>query len=324
MKVGVADVARFTDGEVYVQINENVRGEEVVIIQPTCPPVIENLMELLVMLDAFKRASARRVTAVVPYYGYGRQDRKAQSRVPISAKLVADLLSAAGTDRVLTMDLHSAQIQGFFDKPVDHLFAAPVIIDYISKLKLPRLTVVSPDAGGVERARAYAATGVDAIFITGLKTLQEFEAIRAAVALPIIVGTTPTIKREDLASRGVRLLLQGHQPVAGAVKALRAPSVSIEVPDSAVPPSARCCSAVARRAVSAVSTSALIRVPNRGPSRGTRRVVPLAVHSMAVSTPCALRTGRKDTARSTETSRPSFAGVHSSSGNPFTSVNSPP
>ncbi len=125
-------------------------------MQPTGPPVNENLMELLVMLDAFKRSSASRVTAVIPYYGYARQDRKDKPRVPISAKLVADLLSSAGTDRVLTMDLHSAQIQGFFNTPVDHLFAAPVIIDYISRLKLPRLTVVSPDAGGVERARAYA------------------------------------------------------------------------------------------------------------------------------------------------------------------------
>jgi ribose-phosphate pyrophosphokinase len=118
--------------------------------------VNENLMELLVMLDAFKRSSASRITAVIPYYGYARQDRKDKPRVPISAKLVADLLSAAGTDRVLTMDLHAAQIQGFFDVPVDHLFAAPVILDHVSRLKLPRLTVVSPDAGGVERARAYA------------------------------------------------------------------------------------------------------------------------------------------------------------------------
>ena len=156
VKVGDADVARFSDGEVYVQINENVRGEDVFIIQPTCPPVNENLMELLVMLDAFKRASARRVTAVLPYYGYGRQDRKAQSRVPISAKLVADLITTAGASRVLAIDLHAGQIQGFFNIPVDHLFAAPVLIDYLAKKDLEDPVLVSPDAGGVERARAIA------------------------------------------------------------------------------------------------------------------------------------------------------------------------
>jgi ribose-phosphate pyrophosphokinase len=154
--LGRAHLGRFSDGEVWFQIQDNVRGADVFVVQPTSPPVNENLMELLVMLDAFKRSSASRLTAVIPYYGYARQDRKDKPRVPISAKLVADLLSTAGTDRVLTMDLHAAQIQGFFDVPVDHLFAAPVILDYVSRLKLPKLTVVSPDAGGVERARAYA------------------------------------------------------------------------------------------------------------------------------------------------------------------------
>jgi ribose-phosphate pyrophosphokinase len=154
--IGRAHLARFSDGEVWFQIQDNVRGADVFVVQPTGPPVNENLMELLVMLDAFKRSSASRITAVIPYYGYARQDRKDRPRVPISAKLVADLLSSAGTDRILTMDLHAAQIQGFFDVPVDHLFAAPVIMDYVSKLQLPKLTVVSPDAGGVERARAYA------------------------------------------------------------------------------------------------------------------------------------------------------------------------
>jgi ribose-phosphate pyrophosphokinase len=154
--LGRAHLARFSDGEVWFQIKDNVRGADVFVVQPTGPPVNENLMELLVMLDAFKRSSASRLTAVIPYYGYARQDRKDKPRVPISAKLVADLLSAAGTDRILTMDLHAAQIQAFFDVPVDHLFAAPVIMDHVSRLKLPDLTVVSPDAGGVERARAYA------------------------------------------------------------------------------------------------------------------------------------------------------------------------
>jgi ribose-phosphate pyrophosphokinase len=156
VKLGDADVSRFSDGEVYVQINENVRGEDVFIVQPTCPPVNDNLMELLVMTDAFKRASARRITAVLPYYGYGRQDRKPQSRVPISAKLVADLITAAGAHRVLAIDLHAGQIQGFFNIPVDHLFAAPVLIDYLAEKALADPVLVSPDAGGVERARAIA------------------------------------------------------------------------------------------------------------------------------------------------------------------------
>jgi len=156
MEVGKARVARFSDGEAYIQIDENVRGADVFVVQPTCFPVDQHLMELLVMIDAFRRSSAARITAVVPYYGYARQDRKDKPRVPISAKLVANVLSAAGTHRVLTMDLHKAQIQGFFDIPVDHLFAAPVIIEYIARRGYPNLTIVSPDAGGAERARAYA------------------------------------------------------------------------------------------------------------------------------------------------------------------------
>ena len=154
--LGQARLRRFPDSEVSFQIDENIRGADVFIVQPTCNPVDPSLMELLVMIDAFRRSSAARITAVVPYYGYARQDRKDKPRVPISAKLVANLLSAAGTNRVLTMDLHKAQIQGFFDIPVDHLFAAPVIIDYCSRMRYPNLTMVSPDAGGAERARAYA------------------------------------------------------------------------------------------------------------------------------------------------------------------------
>jgi ribose-phosphate pyrophosphokinase len=155
--LGVADVTRFSDGEVFVQIIDNVRGTDVFVLQPTCPPVNDTLMELLVMIDAFKRASAERITAVLPYYGYARQDRKVQGRVPITAKLVADLLTAAGVDRVLALDLHAGQIQGFFNIPVDHLFAGPpVIVDYLSKKNLRDPVVVAPDAGGVERARAIA------------------------------------------------------------------------------------------------------------------------------------------------------------------------
>jgi ribose-phosphate pyrophosphokinase len=154
--VGQARLRRFPDSEVSFQIDENIRGTDVFIVQPTSNPVDEHLMEMLIMVDAFRRSSAARITAVIPYYGYARQDRKDKPRVPISAKLVANLLSASGTNRVLTMDLHKAQIQGFFDIPVDHLFAAPVIIEYLSRLNYPRLTIVSPDAGGAERARAYA------------------------------------------------------------------------------------------------------------------------------------------------------------------------
>ena len=156
LPLGQCSTKRFADGEINFQIFENVRGADVFIIQPTCRPADSNLMELLVMLDAFKRSSARRITAVLPYYGYARQDRKDKPRVPISAKLVADLLTTAGADRVLTMDLHAAQIQGFFNIPVDHLYAGPVIIKHFKKRKIPNLMVVSPDTGGVERARSYA------------------------------------------------------------------------------------------------------------------------------------------------------------------------
>ena len=157
VSVGRAALRRFSDTEVSFQIDENIRGTDVFIVQPTCTPVDEHLVELCVMIDAFRRSSAARITAVLPYYGYARQDRKDKPRVPISAKLVANLLEAAGTNRVLTMDLHKAQIQGFFDIPVDHLFAAPVFIDYLSRVELSQdVTIVSPDAGGVERARAYA------------------------------------------------------------------------------------------------------------------------------------------------------------------------
>jgi ribose-phosphate pyrophosphokinase len=156
VSLGQCRLRRFPDTEVSFQIDENIRGTDVFIVQPTCSPVDQHLVELLIMVDAFRRSSASRITAVLPYYGYARQDRKDKPRVPISAKLVANVLSAAGTNRVLTMDLHKAQIQGFFDIPVDHLFAAPVIIDYLSRQDFAQLTMVAPDAGGAERARAYA------------------------------------------------------------------------------------------------------------------------------------------------------------------------
>ncbi len=155
-KLGEATVGSFSDGEIRVKIEENVRGGDVFVVQSSCQPVNDSLMELLIIIDALKRSSANRITAVIPYFGYARQDRKDQPRVPISAKLVADLISTAGTDRVLTMDLHAGQIQGFFNLPVDHLYALPVLLDYITKKKVSDLVVVSPDAGGVERARAFA------------------------------------------------------------------------------------------------------------------------------------------------------------------------
>ena len=154
--LGRATTARFSDGEFNFQIEENVRGADIFIVQPTCPPVDSHLMELLVQLDAFRRSSAERVTAVIPYYGYGRSDKKDRPRVPISAKLVANLLTTAGAHRILTIDLHAAQIQGFFDIPVDHLYAAPVLIGYYQTHEFQNLTVVAPDTGGAERARAYA------------------------------------------------------------------------------------------------------------------------------------------------------------------------
>ena len=156
VKVGEARLQRFADGEVYFQLLENVRGIDVFVVQPTCFPVDQHLVELLVMIDALKRASAARITVVVPYYGYARQDRKDRPRVAISAKLIADLLTTAGANRALFVDLHAAQIQGFFNIPVDHLFASPVLVGYFRDLALPNLTVVSPDAGGVERARFFA------------------------------------------------------------------------------------------------------------------------------------------------------------------------
>src|SRR5215469_227958 len=167
MQRGQAQVTRFADGECYVQIQENVRGADVFVMQPTCRPVDEHLMELMLMIDALKRASARRITAVIPYFGYARQDRKDKPRSPISSKLVADLLTTAGANRALIVDLHTPQLQGFFNIPVDHLFASPVLVDHFRKLALPNLTVVSPDAGGVERARFFAKNVAEIMHVIG-------------------------------------------------------------------------------------------------------------------------------------------------------------
>ncbi len=172
MPRGQALVTRFRDGEAYIQIQENVPGVDVFLLQPTCHPVDKHLMELLLMIDALKRASARRITAVIPYFGYSRQDRKDKPRVRVSAKLVADLLTTAGADRALVVDLHAPQIQGFFNIPVDHLFASPVLVDYFKKLNLPALTVVSPDAGGVERARFFAKKMDSALAIVDKRRVE--------------------------------------------------------------------------------------------------------------------------------------------------------
>src|SRR5579859_4317852 len=156
VRPGVCEVTTFSDGEIFVEVGENVRGVNCFVVQPTCSPVNQNLMELLVMIDALKRASAGSIVAVIPYFGYARQDRKVKPRTPISAKLVADLVTAAGADRVVSVDLHAGQIQGFFDIPVDHLFAMPVMIEYLKQHHGKDTVLVSPDAGGVERARAYS------------------------------------------------------------------------------------------------------------------------------------------------------------------------
>ena len=153
---GRIEVSDFSDGEVFVQIQENIRGQDVFLVQPTCQPVNQHLMELLIMADACRRASAARITAVVPYFGYGRQDRKDRPRVPITAKLVADLIAAAGVNRVLALDLHAGQLQGYFNMPVDHLFSAPVLAEHFRQQKFQNLTIIAPDAGGVERAAAFA------------------------------------------------------------------------------------------------------------------------------------------------------------------------
>jgi ribose-phosphate pyrophosphokinase len=216
--IGQARLRRFPDSEVSFQIDENIRGADVFIIQPTSNPVDQHLMELLVMIDAFRRSSAARITAVVPYYGYARQDRKDKPRVPISAKLVANLLSAAGTNRVLTMDLHKAQIQGFFDIPVDHLFAAPVIIDYLGRLNSPQLTIVSPDAGGAERARAYAKR-LDAELAVVDKRRSEDGSAEVMNVIGDVEGRTCILQDDIVDTAGT------IQKAAAALKAAGAPKV---------------------------------------------------------------------------------------------------
>jgi len=203
LPLGQTHITRFSDGETYVQIMENVRGADVFLLQPTCDPVDLHLMQLLLLIDALKRASARRITVVIPYFGYARQDRKDKPRVPISSKLVADLLTTAGADRALVVDLHAPQIQGFFNIPVDHLFASPVLVGHFKELNLPDLTIVSPDAGGVERARFFAKKMDSALAIvdkrrTGMDETEVMHVIgevegRSCVVLDDIIDTAGTL-----------------------------------------------------------------------------------------------------------------------------------
>jgi ribose-phosphate pyrophosphokinase len=214
---GKAMVTRFSDGEAYIQILENVRGADVFVVQPTCWPVDEHLMELLLLVDALKRASARRITTVIPYYGYARQDRKDKPRVPVSSKLVADLLTTAGAHRALVVDLHAPQIQGFFNIPVDHLFASPVLVDHFKKMELPNLTVVSPDAGGVERARFFAKK-VDAALAIVDKRRTDMNVAEVMHVIGDVKGRTCLILDDIIDTAGTLVKTADALVAAGALK----------------------------------------------------------------------------------------------------------
>lgn len=214
---GGAKVKTFSDGEIQIEIDENVRGKDVFVVQSTCAPVNDYLMELLLMIDALKRASARRVTAVIPYYGYGRQDKKVAPRVPISAKLVADLLTVAGASRIITMDLHAGQIQGFFNIPVDNLFAAPVLITYIKQNFEDNLVVVSPDAGGVERARAFAKRLKAELAIVDKRRDAPNEA-KAMAVIGDVRGKVAVILDDMVDTAGTLTEAAGAVAAAGAVE----------------------------------------------------------------------------------------------------------
>ncbi len=247
--LGQAVVKTFSDGEIYVEIKENVRGADVFVIQPTCPPVNDHLMELLIMVDALRRASARRITAVMPYYGYARQDRKVVPRTPITAKLVANLITVAGARRVLTIDLHAGQIQGFFDIPVDHLYAAPVLIQYLKEeFRGKDLVIVSPDAGGVERARAYAKRLDAGLAIIDKRRLRPNESEvmnvvgdvkgKVAIILDDMIDTAGTMCKaaEALDERGAKEVhgMATHPVLSGPAleRIKRSPMKSVVVTDT--------------------------------------------------------------------------------------------
>ncbi|MDD5563503.1 MAG: ribose-phosphate pyrophosphokinase [Thermoanaerobaculaceae bacterium] len=238
---GAARLYNFSDGENGCQIEENVRGGDVYVVQPTCRPVNDSLMELLIILDACRRSSASRVTAVIPYFGYARQDRKDRPRVPITAKLVCDLITSAGAARILSMDLHAAQIQGFFNIPVDHLFAAPVLIEELRRLQLPDLVLVSPDAGGVERARAFAKRLSAGLAIVDKRRTSPNQAEvmniigdvqgRTCVIVDDIIDTAGTLVKtaEVLAERGAaRVLAAGVHPVLSGPSVARIEASVVE------------------------------------------------------------------------------------------------
>lgn len=270
LQPGQCRLTRFSDGENYVQVLENVRGTDVFIIQPTCDPVDTHLMELLLMIDALKRASARRITAVIPYYGYARQDRKDKPRVPISSKLVADLLTTAGAHRALLMDLHAPQIQGFFNIPVDHLFASPVLVDHFRRLELPDLTIVSPDAGGVERARFFAKKLDAALAIVDkrrvamdvsevMHVIGEVEG-RSVVILDDIIDTAGTLVKtaEAMVKNGARRVLAcaSHAVLSGpAVERLEGSPLESVVVTNSIPLSE---SARARARIQVLSIAGLM------------------------------------------------------------------
>jgi ribose-phosphate pyrophosphokinase len=215
-----AEIRRFPDGEVFVKITENIRGMDVYIIQPTSYPPNENLMELLIMIDAAKRASAKRITAVIPYYGYARQDRKDQPRVPITAKLVANLLEAAGATRLLTMDLHAQQIQGFFDIPVDHLYAAPVIVKYLRKKTPENLVIVSPDTGGMKLAAAYAELLGAGVAVVG-KERKNAENVEATHLVGDVKGCNAVLV-DDMTSTAGTLTAAAELLVEAGAASIRA------------------------------------------------------------------------------------------------------
>ncbi|MBI3291833.1 MAG: ribose-phosphate pyrophosphokinase [Elusimicrobia bacterium] len=220
-RLGDVHVGRFADGETEVKIRENVRGTDCFVIQSTCPPVNEHVMELLILIDALSRASAYRITAVIPYYGYGRQDRKAEPRVPITAKLVANLLTAAGADRILSMDLHAGQIQGFFDIPVDHLYATPVFLEYFKQKRLEDVVVVAPDAGGVERARAFAKRMGSDLAITDKRRPRPNEAVVMRI-IGDVKGKTAVILDDLIDTGGTLVKVAAALKKKGAIRILAA------------------------------------------------------------------------------------------------------
>jgi ribose-phosphate pyrophosphokinase len=277
MPLSKANVRTFSDGEVFVEIEDNVRGMDVFVVQSACPPVNHNIMELLIMIDALKRASSRRITAVIPYYGYARQDRKVAPRVPISAKLVADLITAAGANRVLSMDLHAGQIQGFFNIPFDHLFAAPLLLEYIRKYYVDDLVIVSPDAGGVERARAFAKRLQVSLAIIdkrreGINEAKAMNIIgeiqgKSALILDDMIDTAGTLTQaaDALLNRGARQVYAActHAVLSGpAMDRIEASHLKELVVTDTIPLSdrARACPKIKQLTVSSLLAEAIRRI----------------------------------------------------------------